>query len=287
MHIGIAALAAAATAAAMPAGPTSKPVDVPPKSIRTATAACKPGQVAVSSGFEAPGLGLGKDSGVARIGVRKGKNRVTTRAYNFGEDAGELVSYAYCQKGAVPPAERVARTTVGPNTARSLVAVCPRGMRVISGGFATGAFTQRTGPRVFALTSKRVGSRSWKVQGFNMPDDNPSSPRQKRPGKLAAFAYCVKENVPLKWVSKRVNVPPMPSQGSGKPRTFRVSCPGRTRAVAGGFDGNLTLGGEPGAAGALTSMRTRDGRGWRTSALSLSDKASSKITAYVYCRGGS
>jgi hypothetical protein len=55
--------------------------------------------------------------------------------------------------------------------------------------------------------------------------------------------------------------------------------------VAGGFDGNLTLRGEGGAAGALTSMRTRDGRGWRTSAISINDTTASKITAYVYCRG--
>ncbi len=76
----------------------------------------------------------------------------------------------------------------------------------------------------------------------------------------------------------------MPSKGLDRPRTFRVSCPGRSRAVAGGFDGNLTLAGAGGAAAALTSMRTRDGRGWRTSAISVNETASSKITAYVYCR---
>jgi hypothetical protein len=74
----------------------------------------------------------------------------------------------------------------------------------------------------------------------------------------------------------------MPSKGLGRPRTFRVGCPGRSRAVAGGFDGNL---GEQGAAAALTSMRTRDERGWRTSAISI-NRTTSSITAYVYCRGG-
>lgn len=285
MHIGIAALAALASTAAITAAPNSKAVDVPSKSIRTATAACKPGQVAVSSGFETPDFGRGNDSGVARIGVLKGRNRVSTRAYNFGEDAGELVSHVYCQKGAAPTAGRVVRTNVAPQRAKSVVAVCPRGTRVISGGFATGRFSQAKGPQVLALASKRVGKRRWKVQAFNMPNDDSQSPGQERPGKLAAHAYCVRDNAPLKTVAKRVNVPPMPSKGLDRPRTFRVSCPGRSRAVAGGFDGNLTLRGEGGAAGALTSMRTRDGRGWRTSAISINDTTSSKITAYVYCRG--
>jgi hypothetical protein len=281
MHIGLAALAGIA---AITAAPNSNVVDVPSRSIRTATAACKAGQVAVSSGFETPGPGLGNDSGVARIGVLKGRTRVTTRAYNFGEDAGALVSHVYCRKGAVPPAWRVARTKVAPKRAKSVVAVCPRGARVISGGFATGRFNQAKGPQVLALASKRVGKRRWKVQAFNMPNDDPTSPGPERPGQLSAHAYCVRDNAPLKKVAKRVKVPPMPFKGAARPRTFRVSCPGRSRAVAGGFDGNLALRGEQGAAAALTSMRTRDGRGWRTSAISITDRASSKITAYVYCR---
>lgn len=281
MHLGLAALAGIA---AVMAAPNSKAVDVPSKSIRTSTAACKPGQVAVSSGFESPDFGRGNDSGVARIGVVKGRNRATTRAYNFGEDAGELVSHVYCRKGAVSPARRVVRTKVAPERAKSIVAVCPRGTRVISGGFTTGRFNQAKGPQVLALASKRVGKRRWKVQAFNMPNDDSMSAGQERPGKLAAHAYCVRDNAPVRTVAKRVTVPPMPSKGLERPRTFRVSCPGRMRAVAGGFDGNLALRGEGAAAGALTSMRTRNGRGWRTSAISINDSTSSKITAYVYCR---
>lgn len=108
-------------------------------------------------------------------------------------------------------------------------------------------------------------------QRANLPDD-PMSNGQGRPGKLAVYAYCVRTSASLTTVSKRVSLPPMPSEGIDRPRTFRVSCPRRNRAVSGGFDGNVSLGDER-AGGALTSMRTRDGRGWRTSAISLSDAA--------------
>ena len=281
MHLGLAALA---SIAAVMAAPNSKAVDLPSKSTRTSTAVCKPGQVAVSSGFETPDLGRGNDSTVARIGVVKGRNRATTRAYNFGEGAGEIVSHVYCRKGTASPARIVVRAKVAPERAKSIVAVCPRGTRVISGGFATGSFNRAKGPRVLTLASKRVGRRRWMVQAFNLPNDDSMSAGQERPGKLVGHAYCVRDNAPLRTVAKRVTVPPMPSRGLDRPRPFRVSCPGRMRAVAGGFDGNLTLRGEGGAAGALTSMRTRDGRGWRTSAVSVNDSTSSKITAYVYCR---
>lgn len=280
MLIGHAVLAAGAGALALGAVHASQPVEVPPKSIRTASAACKPGRTALSAGFQTR---QSKDSGVARIGMRKAKNHVSVRAYNFGEDPGGLVAYVYCRASRVPPAARVVRTTVKPERAASLVAVCPRGTRVISGGFATGGFNQPTGPQVLALTSKRVGSRRWKVAGFNLPEDDPASNSQGRPGKLAAYAYCLRGDAGLTAVSRRVKVPPMPSQGIDRPRTFRVSCPAGRRAVSGGFDGHLRLGDKPRAAGALTSMRTRDGRGWRTSAVSLSDTASSTITAFVYC----
>ena len=56
---------------AMAAVPASGAVEVPPKSVRTATAVCKPGQIAVSSGFQAPDFALSNDSGVARIGVQR------------------------------------------------------------------------------------------------------------------------------------------------------------------------------------------------------------------------
>lgn len=280
MLIGRAVLAAGAGALALGAVQTSQAVEVPPKSIRTASATCKPGQAALSSGFETR---QSNDSGVARIGVRKAKRGVSVRAYNFGEDPGELVAYVYCRKGAAAPGARVVRATVKPERARSLVAVCPRGTKVISGGFATGGSRQLTGPQVLTLTSKRLGSRRWKVEGFNLPDDGASSKSQMRSGKLAAYAYCVRGDLRLRTVSKSVSVPPTPSEAIDQPRTFRVSCPPASRAVSGGFDGQLTLGGAPRAAGALTSMRTRDGRGWRTSAVSLSDNASSRITAFVYC----
>lgn len=279
--MGRAVLVISAVAIATAAVQTSAATEVPAKSIRTASATCKPGDTALAGGFEAPDFGRGRDSTAARLNLKKLKDRVRARAYNFGEDPGQLVAYAYCEKGARAPVTRAARAAVAPGKVKSLFAVCPRGMKVLSGGFATGAFDQRSGPRVLTLTSRRAGPRRWKVQAFNLTEGDPAS--SNRAGKLAAYAYCVKRDAPIRMASKRVTVPPMPAERVGRPRSFRVSCPGNGRAVAGGFDGNISLAGEGRATAAVTSMRTRDRKGWRTSAISLPDATSSTITAYVYC----
>lgn len=77
MGIATAVLAAGAGAIAVAAAPTSGTLDLAPKSIGTATAVCKPGRVAVSGGFEATNFAK-NDSGMGRIGMRKGRARVTT-----------------------------------------------------------------------------------------------------------------------------------------------------------------------------------------------------------------
>lgn len=280
----IATTVLAAAAGALALATPSEPVEVLPKSIRTASATCGPGATAVSSGFEAPDFGLANDSGVARIGVKQARRRVKVRAYNFGEDRGRLIAHAYCLRGARAPVRSFARTTVAPGRAKSVVAVCPRGTTAISGGFSTGAFNQRTGPRVLTVSSKRAGARRWRVQAIYLPEDDPTYTAPLRPGKLVAYANCARSAIALTTVAKRVNVPAQPSDSEGSPtRTFRVSCPRGSRALSGGFDGNLTFRNEGSAAGAVTSMRTRDGRGWRTAALSISDRTASKVTAYVYC----
>ncbi len=157
-------------------------------------------------------------------------------------------------------------------------------MTAISGGFSTGAFNQRTGPRVLTLSSKRLGTRRWKVQAIYLPEDDATYSGPLRPGKLVAYANCAREAALAK-VAKRVKVPAQTRDGEGSlTRSFRVSCPRGSRAVSGGFDGNLTLRGNEGnAAGAVTSMRSRDGRGWRTAAISVSEQSASKMTAFVYC----
>lgn len=263
---------------------SAQPVEIPPKSIRAASAVCEPGATAVSSGFESPDFSLKTDSAVVRIGVKQGRRRVKVRAHNFGEDRGRLIAYVYCRGGIEAPVKRSARTIVAPGRAKSIVAVCPRGMTAISGGFSTGAFNQRAGPRVLTLSSKRLGTRRWQVQAIYLPEDDATYSGPLRPGKLVAYANCARE-VALAKVAKRVNVPAQTRDGEGsQTRSFRVRCPRGSRAVSGGFDGNLTLRGNEGnAAGAVTSMRSRDGRGWRTAAISVSERTASKMTAFVYC----
>ena len=57
---------------------------------------------------------------MARIGMRLGRARVTTRAYHFGEAFGELVTYAYSQSRPAAPLRLLALSTVSPYRAKSL-----------------------------------------------------------------------------------------------------------------------------------------------------------------------
>ncbi len=112
---------------------------------------------------------------------------------------------------------------------------------------------------MLALTSKRQGERRWKVEGANIP----MSSGPGKTGTLVAHAYCQNASFELVTESREV-APPVNST-----RTFDVSCRNGTRALSGGFDGNVDLTGpQPSATAAITSRRISGGRAWRTSSLS-------------------
>ena len=243
---------------------------VPPQTLGSATARCDQGQVALAAGFATPGWDPITATGgpVARFAsMPAGKHGVKTAGFNFGDtETHELQSFAYCGKRTHPPQTRSKRVQVARGTLGSVTAECPQGSQAISGGFATNR-------GVITLTSKRVGTRGWKVSGFNI--DNSGIPGGQ--AWLAAYAYCKTPGPTIATESKDATV------GGGFLNSI-VRCPNNGKALAGGFDGHISgLGGQLTAAGALDSKRTADGHAWTTSSLSVSAPSLATITTYAYC----
>jgi hypothetical protein len=238
-----------------------------------ARARCPGRRTAVSGGFAAPGFNPNAGPTVARLGSKSADKRgIETRALNFGNVSGDLVSFAYCALHDHGLRVKSATTRVEPSTKGSAVARCPRGTEAVGGGFGTWKFDPSQGPQVLTLTSKRTGERGWKVVGVNFPPN--SGPGHA--GTLVAHAYC--EAARFKLVTRSKEVTP----GPGALKTFDVPCPNGGRAFSGGFDGHVQIQGNQ-ATATITSRRAAGGHAWRSSALSIFGNPGS-ATAYAYCR---
>jgi hypothetical protein len=188
---------------------------------------------------------------------------------------GSIVSHAYCARAPGAIKTHQSAVTVAPNNFGSVTARCDRGQRAIGGGFASPGLDPMARQGVVALTSRKAGKRGWTVQGMNTTGDS-SGPGN--PGTLAAIAYCLKDAPRLITRSQQTSV------GTDQLRTIDVSCPPGTKAVSGGFDGNLgPLGEQFTATGAVESFRMRKAAGWTTSAITVDEDVTATITGYAYC----
>lgn len=254
---------------------TRQSTTVAPGSLRTAVAKCPGDKTAVSGGFAAPGFDPSNGPTIGRLGSKRvGTRGIETRAFNFSNQSGDLVSFAYCALNDHRLRVRSASTRVEPNTRGSAVAACPRGTIAVGGGFGTYRFSTDQGPQVITVTSKRFGKRHWKVVGVNIKPDS-----GERPGTLVAHVHCAAAPFELVTRSKQVTAP------LGVLKSFDVRCPNGSGAYSGGFDGHVQLqGNQSGGAAAVTSRRASGGRVWRTSALSIFGSNPGPVTAYAYCR---
>lgn len=277
--LAIAALVGASIATVAIAGSARERITIPAQSRGSAIAECARGTTAVAGGFAAPAFNPGDNGPAAArlVSKLKGKRKVSTKAYNFGREPSKFVSLAYCVKHRRGLTVSSNKVFLGPQSPGSVIARCRKGTKVVGGGFGTPGFSTRRGPRVITLTSRRAGSRQWRVEGLNMGGDGNSN--GGRAGTLVAYAYCQQDPPRLVAASKRVEVP------VAEVRSVDVKCPDGGRAYSGGFDGNIKLTADPSASGVITSKRVDHGRAWRASALNISDTGSAHATAFVYCRG--
>jgi hypothetical protein len=239
----------------------------------SATAKCKQGTKAVSGGYVTPPDtpdGLGAEAHESR---RVGSKKWTTSTYNSG--TGEnLTSFAYCRDEAI----RVATAQVGIAAQQpgfpplldtgSATAKCPRGTKVVSGGFDNPDFDFQggsTGTNIRPYEMRKVGKRRWKVSASN---------RSNNAGTLVAYAYCHDgKALKTKRVSKSLVLKP------GAPRATAIArCKRSQRAVSGGFSSA-----QPADFGGpfVTESRRKGKRKWVVSA--FSNEVGPAITAYAYC----
>lgn len=275
---GVAILATAFLIAAADGGQVvSSSFDVPAQDLASGSATCTNGRAIASQGFAAPGFGTGNGEATpVRIAShRTGPHRLETAAFNFGSTDGTIRAYAYCSR--VARGAEVVRDTVdvaAPLASAAAKPTCPAGTEAIAGGFAAPGFGPG-GATVVAFTSKREGRRTWRVEAVNIPTDGGDTGKA---GKLVGFAYCFADPPQVKRVAASADV--------GQDGLTRVAarCPDGTKAISGGFDGNVSFGAEISAAAAVASKRMGHAAGWTAKGLSAGSPTA-KLTVYAYCVG--
>jgi hypothetical protein len=109
---------------------------------------------------------------------------------------------------------------VGPGETRTATANCPRGNRLLAGGFQRTNFVTRGGN--YVTESRASSDRSWQVSGSAFGSFG---------GELTAIAYCLKSGGPL--VSEVASQTALPVGESAT--TTTPACPSGSSMVAGGF----------------------------------------------------
>ena len=109
---------------------------------------------------------------------------------------------------------------VGPGETRTAVATCPKGNRLLAGGFQRTNFVARGGN--YVTESRAASDRAWQVSGSAFGNFG---------GELTAIAYCLKSGGPL--VSEVSADTVLPLEESATATT--PACPPGSNMVGGGF----------------------------------------------------
>ena len=144
------------------------------------------------------------------------------------------------------------------------VARCPRGSRVVSGGWF---MTDPEETELLVYKSKRVRKRGWAVSAIQATTNSFDTD-------LLALAYCDHDAPRARRASTTRTV------ASGETGSAAAECPNKKKAVAGGFsvlsDAKFNEGGFP-----IESRRIGK-RTWRT-VVHAPYTAGASVTAYAYC----
>jgi hypothetical protein len=157
-----------------------KTVKVGPGERGAATVHCPKGSGVISGGLSDEEADLSSSRIFAIKSKRKGDRGWRGVAFNrSATHAGKLVVIGACQKDAPELLTRSASAHVPLRGTNAVLAHCPSGRSVLSGGFATSVH-RSTGKGAFPLASMRVDDRTWRAAGFG----------NGAPGSIRAFAYC-------------------------------------------------------------------------------------------------
>jgi hypothetical protein len=192
---------------------------------------------------------------------------------------------AVAAKGKTPSRVTAVQVEMQLNTAAPTVidATCPRGTRVVSGGFlgdsAQSGTSQPPGwafsSRGIVTESRRLNRRTWRVTAIEMR--NPDVPHGSGPNRAFSTAVCM----PLRGGLIERTATGALSTSSSEPSTATATCPRQRGVVSGGF--TLAPGPTPPFDyHALHESFRSSARGWTVSA-TPSTQPSIRVTTHAYC----
>ena len=203
---------------------------------------------------------------------RVGQNQWRVSGVEFfpAPAADSLTAYAYCEPlrakvKAVPVSVPLTTTAHG---STSVLALCPKGTRALSGGFLTPASNGTDASYVSRSTV--VGQNGWVVDTTNLAGVSART--------IFGFVYCARIG---KAPQRSASVPVL-----GPANSFRSvvtsACPGKKTARGGGFATSTPVGGLLGTA--LVYETKRIGDSWTTSASASGNTTSSTMVGTSLCR---
>ncbi len=138
----------------------------------------------------------------------------------------DITIQAVCARGQIPQ-NPTPHTTVFilPGQVKSAVARCPKGQRLITGGFQRTNFGSDGGD--YVTESRAVGTNAWKVTGSAYIGSGTTGG-----GELTAIAYCSKAKRPI---LTEVASAPVPVAAHMNAAVTTPACPGRLRLTTTGF----------------------------------------------------
>ena len=232
-------------------------------------ATCPPGTRVVSGGFASDFSDPPVNFPFIQIDAshRSGRRSWTSSGFNDGNAAGDLRSFAYCRDQSLTAVRSTVPAPVGQFV--TATARCPRGTKVISGGFkASPIDTVGDTPVLYVSESRRAGKRKWEASAFS--DGNEA-------GELTATASCDRARKP-KARSASTTLSDVPPNTPFDAATAR--CRRGERVVAGGF-------GSPDDSGSATpkfmASKRAGRRRWIASGFYGNIGAPIEITSYAYC----
>jgi hypothetical protein len=159
-----------------------------------------------------------------RLGVQRGWH-VTPVLYGDDGASRSVTLQVICGPRLGPVSSPHSTVFVGPGQTETAVATCPRGNRLLAGGFQRTNFVTRGGN--YVTESRAASDRSWQVSGSAFGNFG---------GELTAIAYCLKSGGPL--VSEVVAQTELPDATSAT--TTTPACPPGSSMVGGGFSTSPT-----------------------------------------------
>ena len=145
-------------------------------------------------------------------------------------------------------------------------ATCPKGTRVVSGGYTTSA-PSMPNHWLNVSESQRVGERAWRVAGaehFAGVDT------------LTAYAYCQAFRGKITTRSAQIAMPGTADASA----VVQASCPSGTRAISGGFATELSTASD---SSYVSRAIAAGGNRWVVDATRLAGSAARTLHAHAYC----